>query len=105
MNATPRTMRDAGAHPSGAIELAETLDLKAASPLADEFLARRGEAISIDASRVRRIGGQCLQVLLSAIKTWKADAIPLVCASPDFVEGVRRLGVTLAEFIDEVSTQ
>jgi chemotaxis protein CheX len=100
MNATP----DVDAPQPGAFELPEILDLKAAAPLAAEFLVRRGEAIRVDASRVGRLGGQCLQVLLSAIKTWKADAVPLavVAASPDFIEGVRRLGAA-AEFVEEES--
>ena len=99
MNATP----NGGAHATRAIELAAVLDLRAAAPLAAKFLARRGEAVEVDASRVQRMGGQCLQILLSAIKTWKADAIPLAVVEPSFgfIEGVRRLGVATAEFLDE----
>jgi methyl-accepting chemotaxis protein len=89
------------------IELPEILDLNAAAPLAVEFLSRRGEAVSVDASRVERIGGQCLQVLLSAVNTWKADAVPLaiVGASSSFTDGLARLGVALAELIDGELTQ
>jgi chemotaxis protein CheX len=85
------------------IKLAPVLDLKAASPLASEFLAHRGEELRVDASRVQRLGGQCLQVLLSAAATWKADELPLavVNASPDFIEGLQRLGIAPAEFIDQ----
>ncbi|WP_287799477.1 STAS domain-containing protein, partial [Acidiphilium sp.] len=49
------------------------LDLKAASPLAQALLARRGGDLRIDAGAVERLGGQCLQVLLSARATWEAD--------------------------------
>ncbi len=89
------------------IELPAILDLNAATPLAVELLARRGEAVEVDASRVERLGGQCLQVLLSAVKTWRADAVPLaiVDASPDFIEGARRLGLTQAELADEEMAQ
>jgi chemotaxis protein CheX len=89
------------------IELPEILDLNAASPLAVEFLSHRGEAVSIDASRVERIGGQCLQVLLAAVNAWKADAVPLavVGVSSGFTEGLRRLGVAPDEFIDGELTQ
>ena len=89
------------------IELAEILDLNAASPLAVEFLRHRGEALSVDASRVARIGGQCLQVLLSAVNTWRADAVPfaIVGASSGFTDGLARLGVAPAELIDRELTQ
>ena len=85
------------------VELPEHLDLKAAAPLVGELLSHRGEELSVDASRVRRLGGQCLQILLSAAMTWKADEVPLafVNPSPDFIEGLERLGIAPAEFIDQ----
>ncbi len=90
-------------HPSRSVELPEILDLKAAAPLAGEFLGHRGEDLVVDASRVRRLGGQCLQILLSAAMTWKADEVLLsfVNPSPDFVEGLARLGIAPADFIDQ----
>ncbi len=99
--------QDAGIDAVRSIELPPILDLNAATMLAVEFLARRGEAVGVDASRVERIGGQCLQVLLSAVKTWKADAVPLAFAgaSSGFTEGVRRLGVAPAEFTEEELAQ
>jgi chemotaxis protein CheX len=83
------------------VELPEVLDLKAATPLAVELLALRGRSLNVDASRVQRLGGQCLQVLLSAAMTWKAEKIPftLVNMSGDFNEGLARLGVSVADFI------
>jgi chemotaxis protein CheX len=89
------------------VELAEVLDLKAAAPLVSEFLAHRGEELSVDASRVQRLGGQCLQVLLSAAMTWKADEIPIAFINPssDFVEGLTRLGIAPANFIDQELAQ
>ena len=86
-------------HP-GVVELPEVLDLKAATPLTVEFLTLRGRPVHGDASNVQRLGGQCLQVLLSAAKTWKADEIAfcLVKPSGDFNEGLARLGVSAASF-------
>jgi chemotaxis protein CheX len=55
--------------PLRVIELPDVLDLKAATPLTVEFLSMRGRPLDVDASRVERLGGQCLQVLLSAAKT------------------------------------
>jgi len=82
------------------MELPDILDIRAAATLAEELLALRGKALEIDASRVQRLGGQCLQVLLSASLTWKADENPfaLTKASGDFLEGLGRLGVSISEF-------
>jgi chemotaxis protein CheX len=77
------------------LQLPEVLDLKAAAPLLGDLLAMRGRDVSLDASQVRRIGGQCLQVLLSATATWKADAasLEIVNPSPEFAEALELLGV------------
>jgi chemotaxis protein CheX len=76
------------------IVLAEALDLPAAAPLAADLLARRGQDLSLDASNVRRLGGQCLQVLLAARATWQADGqmFRIITASSDFAEGSALLG-------------
>ena len=60
-----------------ALILAPVLDLNAAEPLKAELLARRGGDLALDASSVERLGGLCLQVLLSAIRTWRADGVNL----------------------------
>ncbi|WP_312597550.1 STAS domain-containing protein [Brevundimonas sp.] len=57
--------------------LPEILDLKAAAPLKAELVARRGQDLVLDASGVQRLGGLCLQVLLSAARTWAADGVNL----------------------------
>jgi chemotaxis protein CheX len=76
------------------LPLPETLDLKAAGPLRGALMEARGAAIEIDASNVQRLGGLCLQVLLSAEATWATDGHPFVisAASPAFAEGARRMG-------------
>lgn len=90
------------ASPQGVLDLPEVLDLKAAAPLAAEFLALRGRPVDVDASRVERLGGLCLQVLLSAAKTWKADEMGFALVNPsgDFLEGLVRLGVSRASFTE-----
>lgn len=55
------------------IRLPAVLDMQAAAPLAQSFLERRGQAVSVDGTDVQRLGGQCLQVLLSAQASWAAD--------------------------------
>ncbi|HVY35565.1 MAG TPA: STAS domain-containing protein [Caulobacteraceae bacterium] len=65
-----------------AVQLSPVLDLTAAAALAAELLPYRGRPLSIDASQVQRLGGQCLQVLLSAEHTWQADGAAFAIADP-----------------------
>ena len=76
------------------LRLEPTLDLTAASALQTALLARRGRPLEVDASAVLRLGGLCLQVLLSAQKTWAEDASPfsLTQASPAFADALRLFG-------------
>ena len=87
------------AHPAhcAVLTLPEVLDLKAASKLATDLISMRKQELVIDASQVRRVGGQCLQVLLAAIKTWAADRhrLELTNPSPEFIEGTALLGAPL----------
>jgi chemotaxis protein CheX len=84
------------------VSLPEVLDLKAATPLAAQFLSLRGLDIAVDASRVQRVGGQCLQVLLSAVATWNHDGLALdfINLSPEFVENLQLLGIRPPTIID-----
>lgn len=81
------------------LKLPEVLDMTAATPLAQSFLSHRGAALSVDASDVRRVGAQCLQVILAAAETWKADGkqLSLVKPSPEFLEGGQLLGAYFDE--------
>jgi len=83
-----------------ALHLVETLDLLAAADLARDFLDNRGAEVRIDASQVQHIGAQCLQVLLSAAQTWRADKVAMtVCnESPGFLECIQFFGVSPAAF-------
>jgi chemotaxis protein CheX len=89
-----------GSSGAAIVGLPAILDLKAAAKLRDEFCAAKGGPLDVDASKVQRLGGLCLQVLLSAQRTWAVDGKPfrLVDPSPDFLEGVKAFGAaTLAE--------
>jgi len=79
------------------LQLPEVLDLTAAAPLAQSFLSHRGAELSVDASRVQRVGTQCLQVLLAAAATWKMDGVRLCLVNPtaEFLESGRLLGIHL----------
>ena len=78
------------------LALNEMLDMTAAGDLARKLLTLRGLPVAIDASGVRHIGAQCGQVLLSAARTWDADAqaFSLLNPSAEFAEGLRLLGLT-----------
>jgi chemotaxis protein CheX len=75
--------------------LDETLDLNAASELARTFAGLRGAPVTIDPSHVGRVGAQCIQVLIAASKTWKADGIyfAVTPGSEPFNEGLDLLGL------------
>jgi chemotaxis protein CheX len=77
------------------VRLADVLDLKAAAALHGELLPLRGQDVTLDASMVSRLGGQCLQVLLSALETWKADGRSLSFDKPStaFIESFELFGV------------
>ncbi len=89
------------------LELAAVLDFRAAAPLTESLLAMRGTALTIDTSRVERIGGQCLQVLLSAKQTWSADetALSFTNLTPGFVESLRLLGIAEADLTREAMSE
>ncbi|MFO1012221.1 MAG: STAS domain-containing protein [Caulobacteraceae bacterium] len=76
------------------VRLPEVLDIIAARPLAAEILSQRGSPLTLDASRVQRLGGLCLQVLLSAHSTWSADGQAFFVSQPsaEFIDGVTQFG-------------
>jgi chemotaxis protein CheX len=82
------------------VQLPEVLDLRAATSLAAELLARRGRPTVVDAALTERPGAQCLQVLMSAIKTWADDGVPLtfVNCGPPLIEHLHLLGIDPAPF-------
>jgi chemotaxis protein CheX len=96
---TPAAIEVAAVASAPRIVLGDVLDQTAAGPLRAELLSHRGVDAVIDAAAVRRIGGQCLQVLLSAAATWTRDgaALALVNSSQEFIAGVRLLGIDPGE--------
>jgi len=77
------------------IALPPALDSAAAAGLADQLRMVRGGPLSLNAGEVRRVGGLCAQVLLSAAASWRADGQPLSVAEPsdEFVEALRLMGL------------
>jgi anti-anti-sigma regulatory factor len=76
------------------VALAGSLDMTAAAPLARDILAGRGQPLVLDASGVRRLGGQCLQVLIAAQAAWAEDGVSFEIAQPsaEFQESLALLG-------------
>jgi len=79
--------------------LPAVLDLQYAAPLRAELLALRGRPVNLDASGVERLGGLCLQVLISAQKSWAADGQMLSIApvSDAFADQWKMFGAEAAE--------
>lgn len=79
-----------------ALELPAVLDLVAAHGLLEAFTARRGQALTVEAGAVQRLGAQCLQILLAARAAWAADGLELRLEnpSPEFSAALELMGVT-----------
>lgn len=99
--AAPAAAPEAAPVAADAVRLPEFLDLAAATPLAKTLLERRGQPIVIDGSAVHQLGAQCVQVLLSAKRTWNADGVPLsiVNCAPRMIEDLQFLGIESATLI------
>lgn len=78
------------------LKLPQVLDLNAAGRLHEEVLAHRGADIDIDASEVARVGAQCIQVLLSAAISWRAEdrCFKVGKASDAFTKTLELLGIS-----------
>lgn len=83
--------------------LPETLDLCAAAPIASHLLEARGNQLRVDASNVRKIGAQCMQVIVSAYLTWERDGLTLTLVNPskEFVDAFRLAGLDVSKFIEK----
>ncbi|AQR63111.1 hypothetical protein BZG35_16715 [Brevundimonas sp. LM2] len=81
--------------PASLIMLPCRLDSAALLSCLADLLERRGAPLILDGSAVERLGGQGLQLLLSAFKTWREDGQPLrlQSASEALLAGMRQLGI------------
>ena len=100
----------AAAKPANAAEvfrLPASLDLPAARPLAAAFVERRGRPLAVDATAVAQLGAQCVQVLLSARRSWDADGQPLsiVNVSARMDEDLKLIGIDRKMFATGVLPQ
>ena len=84
---------------SGVITLPAVLDIQQAEPLRAQLLALRGASVTLDGSGVERLGGLCLQVLISAQQTWARDGHSLILdrVSEDFANQWNAFGAEAIE--------
>ena len=80
---------------SPALMLPDCLDSSAAAAVKDMLLARRGNALVVDASQVRRVGAQSLQILVAAARTWQSDGHNYCVAnsSSEFLDTIALIGL------------
>jgi chemotaxis protein CheX len=78
------------------IELSSILDFKAAGPLKADIRSHAGGELELDASKVERLGGLCLQVLVAAAAAWRAASqnFKLINVGEAFRKDARLLGAT-----------
>jgi anti-anti-sigma regulatory factor len=83
--------------------LPDCLDSSAAATIKEMLLARRGNALVVDASQVRRVGVQPLQVLVAAARTWQSDGqgYRLENPSPEFLETIALVGLPREDLLLE----
>ncbi len=88
-------MNDLSQTEIGHLKLVENLDLTAVTPLHESLLSMRGSALMIDASAVERAGGQCVQLLLCACRSWQEDKLPFQIenVSQPFLSTLDLLGI------------
>src|SRR5581483_310007 len=78
------------------VTLPPALDIGMAGVIADHLLGLRGQAVSLDAGAVERLGGLGLQVLICAARPWGEDGGLLTLANPTeaFFEALTQFGAT-----------
>lgn len=81
------------------IDLAERLDLTAATPLSEDLKSHLDSSIVINAADVMYLGTPCLQVLAAARQEWATagKSISYEDPSPEFSEHLELLGLKVAD--------
>lgn len=84
------------------VTLPPVMTSRYATELLGDLQAMRGQPISLDASSVQKIGALCLQVLLSAHRTWTADGLPfcMTGTSEALASRCKLFGLPLGESVE-----
>ena len=87
------------------VELPDTLDLRAAGQLCEHIMKCRRSHLRIDASEVRALGAQCLQVLLAARTTWAQDQFDITYegCTQRFIDDLKLLGLEPSDLTFQVA--
>jgi anti-anti-sigma regulatory factor len=90
-----------------ALMLPDCLDSSAAITIKEMLLAQLGNSIVVDASQVRRVGVQSLQVLVAAARAWQRDghSYRLENPSSEFLETIALVGLPREELLLEGTYQ
>ena len=80
---------------SECLMLPDCLDASAAFELKEMLQARRGSTLVIDASQVRRVGAQSLQILVASARTWEADgqSYRVTNSSSELLDAITLIGL------------
>ena len=76
------------------IRLSRSLNGAYLPDLCEALDGLRGGDAKLDASDVEHVGALCLQVLISARRTWKAEhhSLEILAASDEFIRDINLLG-------------
>jgi chemotaxis protein CheX len=79
------------------VTLPARLDLPAATPLADTLRGLRGKDLALNGQNISLLGTNCLQVLISASRSWEADgkSLTMVDMSETFTSHLAQFGLSL----------
>jgi chemotaxis protein CheX len=82
------------------IKLKSVLNVTSAMATARQFLDLRGRDVIVDASQVQHLGGQTLQILLSAVRIWSEDghSFALSECSDKFIDDLKLFGFAPHQF-------
>lgn len=97
---------EAPSEPSSAtLMLPDCLNSSAAVAVKEMLLARRGNALVVDASQVRRVGAQSLQILIAAARTWQSDGQNYCVAnsSSELLDTIALIGLSREDLVLEGS--
>jgi chemotaxis protein CheX len=91
---------------TAALILPDCLDASAAAAVKDMLLARRGNALVVDASQVRRVGAQSLQILIAAARTWQADGMSycVTNSSSELLDTIALIGLSREDLMLQGTT-
>lgn len=82
------------------LQLRPVLNVTSAMVTARQFMELRGRNICVDASQVQHLGGQSLQILLSACRSWADDGNAFVLGecSEKFIDDLKLFGFAPHQF-------